>query len=76
MLLASANGQIVAAAHAGARGVVYGVVTAVVRAMGEHGIEALKILWRRIGPGISVEHFEVGDEVAQEFVIALDWAKW
>ncbi len=67
VLLASADGQMVAAAHAGWRGVVNGVVPAVLQAMGERGIEPESVV-AAIGPGISAEHFEVGDEVAQEFV--------
>jgi len=64
VLLASADGRVVGAAHAGWRGVVGNVVEKTIRAMSEAG--AREIL-AAIGPAISVENFEVGAEVAEEF---------
>ncbi len=64
VLLASADGRIVGAAHAGWRGVVGNVVEKTVRAMRETG--AGEII-AAIGPGISADHLEVGPEVAEEF---------
>lgn len=67
-LIASRDGRVVAAVHAGWRGVVGGVVGAAVAAM-----RALKPescaggLAAAVGPCISVERFEVGPEVAAEF---------
>ena len=61
VLIASTDGSRVAAVHAGWRGVVGGAVT-----------QALKYFLAgevcvAVGPHISVRHFEVGDEVAQQF---------
>jgi len=66
ILLGSADGKIVAGVHAGWRGVVGNVVAKAVRVMQEAG--AGKGIVAAIGPAISVEHFEVGAEVAEEFV--------
>jgi polyphenol oxidase len=66
VLLASEDGRVVAGAHAGWRGVVGDVVGKTVRGMLEAGASAGKIV-AAIGPCISLEHFEVGDEVAAEF---------
>lgn len=64
ILLASSDGRIVAAIHAGWRGVIAGVAPATVRAMLELGA---KDILASIGPCISFAHFEVGPEVLAEF---------
>jgi YfiH family protein len=69
VLLASADGKIVGAAHAGWRGVVQEIVPRLVRAFGEEGVLPSQLI-AAIGPGISVEHFEVGPEVAEAFARA------
>ncbi len=64
VLLADADAGVVGACHAGWRGTVAGVVGETVRAMerlGAHTIAAY------VGPCISAEAFEVGDEVAAAF---------
>lgn len=64
VLLASTDGRVVGAVHAGWRGVVAGVLPEAVRAMrtlSNVGIAAA------IGPCISFDQFEVGGEVAAEF---------
>lgn len=65
VLLASADGRIVGAAHAGWRGVVGAVVEKTVRAMLETGAHGA--ITAAIGPAISPANFEVGSEVAEEF---------
>lgn len=69
VLLASADGQVVGAVHAGWRGLVAGIVPKAVRALGEEGVAPGRVL-AAVGPAIGVEHFEVGEEVAAEFVAA------
>jgi len=64
VLFTSADGQEVAAAHAGWRGLVSGVLEATVAAMIADPGDTLA--W--IGPAISQPAFEVGDEVRQAFV--------
>ncbi len=64
VLMASSDGRVVGAAHAGWRGVIAGVIPntiAAMRALGSGEIAAA------IGPCISALHFEVGPEVAAEF---------
>lgn len=64
VLLTSADGRIVAAVHAGWRGVIAGVApetVAAMRSLGAHDIHAV------IGPCISSACFEVGPEVVREF---------
>jgi len=64
VLFASADGAVLAAAHAGWRGLCGGVLEATVSAMGvePRGLHA----W--LGPAIGVRHFEVGEEVRAAFV--------
>jgi hypothetical protein len=64
VLLAEAGGRIVAAVHAGWRGVIAGVAGNAVRSMREMGAHDIVAA---IGPCIGPENFEVGDEVAREF---------
>ncbi|MGN6370878.1 MAG: peptidoglycan editing factor PgeF [Phycisphaerae bacterium] len=66
VLIASADGKVVAAIHAGWRGVVGNVVEKAIRGMREAGAPA-EAMAAAIGPCISTEHFEVGPEVAEEF---------
>lgn len=64
VLLCDERGSVVAAAHAGWRGLVAGVLEATVRSM---GIGPARILaW--LGPAIGPDAFEVGDEVRQAFI--------
>ncbi len=64
VLFASRDGERVAAAHAGWRGLAAGVLEATVRAIGVPGAQ----LSAWLGPAISRAHFEVGDEVRETFV--------
>ena len=64
VLFASNDGTVVAAAHAGWRGLSAGVLEATVAAM---RVEPDRIVaW--LGPAIGKEHFEVGEEVRAAFV--------
>jgi polyphenol oxidase len=64
VLFASRDGGVIAAAHAGWRGLAAGVLERTVAATGVAGSE----LSAWLGPSISQPHFEVGDEVRTEFV--------
>lgn len=64
VLLASRDGDRVAAAHAGWRGLAVGVLEAAVRAL--EVSPARLVAW--LGPAIEQEHFEVGDEVRAAFL--------
>lgn len=64
VLLAARDGSVVAAAHAGWRGLAAGVLEATVRSLGIDG----QALCAWLGPGIGPRHFEVGDEVRAAFV--------
>lgn len=61
ILLSSADGRVVAAVHAGWRGVIAGVVARAVEAMNTRDLLAA------IGPCISQDAFEVGFEVIEAF---------
>lgn len=61
ILIARTDGKLVAAVHAGWRGVVVNVVAAALQAMGEGEFAAA------IGPCIGRDAFEVGPEVVAEF---------
>ncbi len=64
VLFCDQAGSVVAAAHAGWRGLAAGVLEETVRAM---GVEPARILaW--LGPAIGPESFEVGEEVRQAFI--------
>lgn len=66
VLLADAEAGVVGACHSGWRGTVAGVVDQTVRAMVSLGAEVGRVR-TYIGPCISPEAFEVGEEVAAEF---------
>jgi len=64
VLLCSADGRVVAAAHAGWRGLLAGVVENTITKMAADPISLLA--W--LGPAISQASFEVGDEVREAFL--------
>lgn len=64
VLFVSQDGRRIAAAHAGWRGLAAGVLERTVEALGVAGVE----LSAWLGPAISREHFEVGEEVRNTFV--------
>ena len=64
VLLCDAAGQVVAAAHAGWRGLLAGVLEQTIAAMAVPGDRLLAYL----GPAIGPQAFEVGDEVRRAFV--------
>ena len=65
VLLAAADGSVVAAAHAGWRGLAHGVLENTVAAMREKGAQDV-IAW--LGPAIGPAKFEVGEDVLQAFL--------
>ena len=64
VLFASRDGSRIGAAHAGWRGLASGVLEKTVAALGVPGSQIAA--W--LGPAISREHFEVGDDVRNAFV--------
>jgi len=66
ILLEDSKNKVIAAVHAGWRGTVGGIVKNTLEKMFALGAEAQHIQVA-IGQGISVKHFEVGDEVLQQF---------
>jgi len=64
VLLASEDGAVIGAAHAGWRGLAAGVLEATIAAMGVEG----RGLHAWLGPAIGPAHFEVGDEVRAQFL--------
>jgi polyphenol oxidase len=69
VLLAAADGSVVAAAHAGWRGLAAGVLESTVAALRARMAPGVQLqCW--IGPGISARHFEVQDDVREAFVAA------
>ena len=71
VLLAADSGDLVAAAHAGWRGLAGGVIEATVAAMTGAGAVAPGRLLAWLGPAIGPRHFEVGGEV-REALLAKD----
>jgi hypothetical protein len=69
VLLACPRTGAVAAVHAGWRGVVAGIVPAAIDALRSLGCAPNELL-AAVGPSISVRHFEIGPEVAEELVRA------
>jgi polyphenol oxidase len=69
ILLCSQDGRAVAAVHAGWQGIVGQVLAKAIRTLHEAAGAAghFSKLAAAIGPAISQEHFEVGEEVAAEF---------
>ena len=67
VLIASDDGQFVAAIHAGWRGVVAGVVPNAVAKLCEAGGGRAAALIAAIGPCIGFDAFEVGMEVVEQF---------
>lgn len=65
VLLADRRGRVVAAAHAGWRGLAAGVLERSVDAMRELVPDADPVAW--LGPAIGPDAFEVGDEVRERF---------
>ncbi len=66
VLFCTRDGTLVAAAHAGWRGLAAGVLEATVRALG--GPPGELLAW--LGPGIGPDAYEVGPEVREAFVCA------
>lgn len=64
LLLCDKGGKVVAAAHAGWRGLLDGVIEAAISAMRLPGIDLLA--W--LGPAIGPDAFEVGPEVREAFI--------
>jgi YfiH family protein len=69
ILLADRDGTVVAAAHAGWRGLAAGVIDNTVAAMEDAGVKPRDIL-AYIGPGIGPAAFEVGEDVRAAYVDA------
>ena len=69
VLLACPRTGTVAAVHAGWRGVVAGIVPAAINALRSLGCAPNELL-AAVGPSISVRHFEIGPEVAEELTRA------
>ena len=67
VLFTDRAGSVVAAAHAGWRGLAAGVIDNTVAAMDRAGVRAREII-AYIGPGIGPGAFEVGDEVREAYV--------
>ena len=69
LLLCDAQNNVVAAAHAGWRGLLHGVIENTLAAMLKAGAE-LEYTQVWLGPAIGVRRFEVGAEVRKQFVDA------
>lgn len=67
ILLASTDGRVVAAVHAGWRGLVAGVIAAAVRRLEEIAVDPAPSFVAAIGPCIGFDAFEVGLEVIEAF---------
>ncbi len=71
LLLASADGRVVSAAHAGWRGLVDGVVAAAVESVCRLSGTPAATMRAAVGPAIDDCCFEVGDEVAAKIIKAI-----
>jgi YfiH family protein len=71
IMLAAVSGDVVAAAHAGWRGLAGGVLESTMKALGLPGEQVQA--W--LGPAIGVEHFEVGAEVREVFLVGNEAAE-
>ncbi len=69
-ILVADDGRVSGAIHAGWRGVVAGVIGGTIGQMCQTFGTSPAALTAAIGPCIGVEHYEVGDEVASQFVEA------
>lgn len=69
VLFADTAGTLVAAAHAGWKGALAGVVAATVAAMGEMGTPARRIV-ACVGPCIAQQSYEVGEPLRRQFTEA------
>jgi len=69
VLFADMVGKVVAAAHAGWKGALAGIVDATLVSMGELGAQAERIV-ACVGPCIQQQSYEVGAELRQRFVAA------
>jgi purine-nucleoside/S-methyl-5'-thioadenosine phosphorylase / adenosine deaminase len=67
VLFTNVSGTVVAAAHAGWRGLAAGVLDNTIADIGRAGVPASDLL-AYIGPGIGASAFEVGNDVHQAFV--------
>jgi len=67
ILISSADGRLVAAVHAGWRGIVAGVIAETVKRMLNDGTGPADTFIAAIGPCIGHDSFEVGTEVLEEF---------
>ncbi len=71
VLLCDKSGTVVAAVHAGWRGLCDGVIEAAIRKM--HVLPTEVLVW--LGPAIGPNAFEVGDDVRQQFIAQDDQAR-
>jgi YfiH family protein len=71
IMLAAVSGDVVAAAHAGWRGLAGGVLESTMKALGLPGEQVQA--W--LGPAIGVAHFEVGAEVREVFLVGNEAAE-
>jgi polyphenol oxidase len=71
IMLSAVSGEVVAAAHAGWRGLAGGVLESTMKALGLPGEQVQA--W--FGPAIGVEHFEVGAEVREVFLVGNEAAE-
>lgn len=65
LLLASADGRVVAAVHAGRRGMLDGVVPAALRLMAAHGVSAREVR-AAVGPCVCGSCYEVSEQIAAD----------
>ena len=73
ILICTSDGSRIAAAHGGSRGVLAGIIENTVAALASDPVDLL--VW--LGPAISQEHFEVGEEVREAFSAQdPDAARW